>query len=314
MTIAFAIGLPAGISQRVFDAYQQGFWGSALLAVGRLAALAGILLCVFLKLGLPYLSATAMGIPFIATAAGSILIFKDRPWLVPSLRAVRWTALSGILRTGLTAVAIHVSYALVYSGPAIIIANRLGAAEVTPFAVTQKLLGVSNMLLAALVLPLWPAYGEAAARGDWSWVKKTVRRTMLLGAALQVPVFLAIAFGGRSIVRIWAGPAAVPDPWLLMAINIWYLLSAWNMCSQTALNGMNHLAGQATYGSLFAILGLGVAWWAVPHYGVNGVVFSVVLLCTVLTGLAQRAELRRVLRRHLTGVSIPAMDDVFSTP
>ncbi len=40
-------------------------------------------------------------------------------------------------------------------------------------AITQRLLGVIGMALALALGPLWPAFGEAKARGDIDWILLT---------------------------------------------------------------------------------------------------------------------------------------------
>ena len=188
---------------------------------------------------------------------------------------------------------------MIYSGPALIIGNRLGVAAFAPFAVAQKLLSTASIILTTTVLPLWPAYGEAAARGDWGWVTKTFRRTVLGGFIIQIPIFFLVAIFGQFIIRIWAGPEAVPDWTLLMALNLWYLIAVWNVCTSTILNGLDHMIGQSTYGPILASTALLTGLLLALVYGVAGVAISVALIAVLIGGICAGIELLWTLHKKM---------------
>jgi O-antigen/teichoic acid export membrane protein len=295
--IVFAIGLPVGIFQRVYDAYQQGYWANMWLTIGRVAAFLAVLLCVWFKLGLPALVGCSLGLPFVGMACGAFFLFRKMPWLGLSARFIDRQAMRTIFSTGTKAVIVQFAAVLISSGPALIIANRLEVAAVTPFAVTQKLLATSNIIINTVLMSLWSAYGEAAARNDWDWIKLTFRRSVKLGFAIQIPVFILIGFLGRFIIHVWAGPSAVPTWPLLMAINVWYLIVVWNNCAAITLNGLDHMIGQSIYGPIFASLGLIAGYWLGGAYGTVGVVWSVVCISIAGTAIGCGVELFSVLNK-----------------
>lgn len=301
MALTFALGLPCGLIQRIYNAYQRGYRATLWLSIGQVLGLLAILLCIYLELGLPWLAVCLMGMPLIALAFGGVSLFRQCPWLRPSFRSLSWRHLRPIAGTGSSAVAAQAAAVVLISGPLVLIANCLGTAAVTPFAVTQKLLGVSFVLLGMAVMPLWPAYGEAAERGDWAWVKRTFRRTLILGFSIQIPLFILLAVTGESIIRIWAGPDAVPTWSLLMAVNVWFLVGVVNICCSIALNGLDHLLGQAIYGPIFAVAACVAAYILLPTHGVAAAIWAVVLVGILPNGICAGFELTWVMatrRRH----------------
>jgi O-antigen/teichoic acid export membrane protein len=302
--ITFGFGLPCGLIQRIYIGYQDGYRADLWLTIGRVVALFGVLICIYFKLGLPLLSAIFMGSPFLLLLIGSIFFFRRHPWLKPSFGDVGYCCLRRIFGTGLTAVGAQVGYVMIYSGPALVIANRLGASAVTSFAVAQKLLGTAAIILTTVVLPLWPAYGEAAARGDWSWVMRTFKRTVLGGFIIQIPIFFLVAIFGRIVIRVWAGQEAVPDWTLLMALNVWYLVAVWNVCSSTILNGLDHMIGQSTYGPILAFAALLTGFFLAPRHGAAGVTISVALIAMLTGGICSGLELLWVLRKRVGNIRI----------
>jgi O-antigen/teichoic acid export membrane protein len=295
--IVFGFGLPVGIFQRVYNAYQQGYWANLWLTIGRVAGFFAVLICVLLKLGLPILVGCSMGLPFVCMACGAFFLFKKMPWLKISLGSITREAIRTIFSTGAKAVIVQLSAVLITNGPALIIANRFGVSAVTPFAIVQKLLATSNIIISTALLSLWSAYGEAAARNDWAWVKTTFRRSVKFGFAIQVPVFILIGFFGKFIIHIWAGEKAVPTWSLLMAVNVWYLIAVWNTCAAITLNGLDHMIGQAFYGPFFASLGLIASYWFAGLYGTVGVVWPVVCISIVGTAIGCGTELFLTLNK-----------------
>ena len=68
--------------------------------------------------------------------------------------------------------------AALLTAPAFLLAQTAGASAVAGFGVVQRICSVFVIASALLMTPLWPAYGEAYARGDHAWVRRTFRRSL----------------------------------------------------------------------------------------------------------------------------------------
>lgn len=296
MLIAFGFGLVAGMVQRIYTAHQRGYWGYAQMAVSNLLTLGGILLCIRLRMQLPILAVIFVAGPFLVPLAGSIVLFWRQEWLRPSFRKIRWVHTRDIFSIGTAAMWAQLATMVLVSGPAPVIANRIAVAAVTPFSVTQKLLGALTTVLMMSLWPLWPAYTEAAARGDWPWIHRTFWRTAKFSALIIVPCFAVTAVAGRWIIRLWTGQdAAVPSWSLLMAWNVWTMFRAWTVVCVVLLSGLNRLAGQATYGLTIALSGLVVAYLLAPT-GLEPAIWWMVLVGEGLLAVALTVEVMSVLK------------------
>ena len=56
-----------------------------------------------------------------------------------------------------------------------------------------QMFGLISTVLAMALSPLWPAYGEAIARGDHDWVKQTLYRSIIL--SVGVAACLSVGVG-----------------------------------------------------------------------------------------------------------------------
>ena len=298
LLVCIAIGLPAGLVTRVYNGFQEGYVPKLWIAVGRLLALGGVLLCVSQGLGLPWMAAAYTGVPFILLGLGGHALLWKRPWLVPSLAVVDRPAIARIAGTGIAAFAVQISLVLATSGIPLIIATQLGAEVLPPFAVTQRFLWLPTMLVGVLVYPLWPAYREALARGDRGFLRAGLRRSLKQAALIQLPFVAIMLLWGQDIILLWTGKAeVVPEPSLLYALCTWSLLTTFSMVCMILLFGWERIAGQAAYALLTALAALVVCYYRAADWGPNGIAWGLVLICGLPRALFYGLEVWVQMRR-----------------
>ena len=255
--IVFAISLPLGMIQRILDAHQNGLVTNILLSMGRVLSLASVFLCISYQLPLPIMAGLYMGMPFVLLGLGGVYIFWTNAIFRPSLFKIRRRYIRQIASTGSLALFAQIGSTLMNSGPLLLLTSQFGAVAVVPFAITQRLLSMPTLILSTVLAPLWPAYGEAYARGDAKWIKSTFKKSMLFTAMISVPIFIVLSFYGQLIIEFWSqNKDAVPSWELLMVCNIWALFLAIIRVFSMFLNGLNHFKGQAIYGLICPVLAL----------------------------------------------------------
>jgi O-antigen/teichoic acid export membrane protein len=100
--LTFALGLPFGSVQRVQMGLQDGYWAQLANIAGSLLGLAGLVLALRLRAGLPWLILAITGAPVIVSAVNGLLYFvARRPSLRPRLTRMKWGAARKLLSTGL---------------------------------------------------------------------------------------------------------------------------------------------------------------------------------------------------------------------
>lgn len=291
--IAFGIGLPAGMIQKIYLAFQRGYWAHLQIAGGMLFSFLGVLVCFWMELGLPAVVFVYFVGRFIFTFLGSILFFRAHPHLRPSPRALEWTKLCEIFRYGIAAIGAGVASAFTRSGPALVIANRLSTAAVTPLVVTQRLTEAVSIIFIAALQPLWPAYTEAAARGEWKWVNRTFRKSLWLWAVMYLPLAGVLLVFGSPLIRLWTqSPEAVPGFELMAAMVCFSILLGLAKTMAMLLNGLNRMGGQATYGLFVCVLSLGLGWYIAPDYGIAAVLWSVALIGVGLKAVGMALQIK----------------------
>lgn len=303
--IAFAIVMPLGLVQYICIAYQRGYLASASLAIANLLAFIGILIGIGAQQPVWWFVfvVTVAPVP-VYFVVGSVMLSR-KPWLRPAFHAISLRELGRVVRLGLPGFGAQTGSTLMLQGPTLVIASVLGAAAVGPFALSQQLLSVVNVVLNVALMPLWPAYGEAAARRDLVWIKHTFVRSLWASLLIVGATSVMVALFGRTVIRLWTGrPDIVPTFSLLMACNVWAVVESWNRVCSMLLNGLGRMSGQAIYGVILSVIAMASGFQLGRTIGVAGVVWITVILASTLRGAFLSGEVfvvMRTLNRLATG-------------
>jgi len=253
--LVFAAGLPAGLIQRIFIAYQDGATLNILLIIGRILGLLSVFVCVYTQQSLVIIAALYMGIPLVVVTFGGIRLFWLKPWLRPNFSWLSVDVSKDILRIGGLALFAQIGFSIMSTGPLLVLSSQYGAKAVVPYILTQRLLSVVQMMISVGVAPLWPAYGEAWVRGDVLWIKHTFYKSLKISISIALPAFVFFMVFGQSIISIWADTSeAVPTIALLFGCNALMVTGAWNSAFSAMLNGLDKFKGQAIYGLALPIV------------------------------------------------------------
>jgi O-antigen/teichoic acid export membrane protein len=284
--VCFALNMPLGIVQRVQMGYQEGFVSYLWQMAGSLTGLGGLLVAMHLKSGLPWLVLAMSGGPLFASLLNWLAQFVwSRPWLFPRWRFSCTTAAQKIFGTGILFVILQLASAFAFATDNIVVAQVLGPGAVTQYAVPMKMFAVLGVAAALMYAPLWPAYGEAVARGDVEWVKRTLVRSLGMTLLLCGLPAVVLVFWGKAIVHLWVGPEIQPPFLLLLGMGIWAVLVGLGSALAMFLNGANILKFQVVCAALMAGAALVLKIWLAKQAGVAGVIWGTVIAYSVFSAL-----------------------------
>ncbi len=183
--------------------------------------------------------------------------------------------------------------------PEVISAQLHGTGAVGPLASVGRLLVVLLAIYQAVLMPFWPALGEAFHQGDVEWVKRIARRTGIWVIVIWMGGVLGLVVFGAIFVRLFTGSQDYSTPGLIavacaqsLGQGLWTWLSV--------LMGALSLQRQQVKAAAIAALSyLPLALFAGTHAGPAGVAAAqaaALILCGFPAGLF-------LLTRHLSGRS-----------
>ena len=294
--VCFACAIPLGVVQRVQMGLQQGFTASLWQCMGSLCALVGVLLAIHLQGGLAWLVLALAGAPLLAALLNSVhFYFRRQPGLRPRLAFFAAVDAQRLARMGALFFVLQVTVAVAYTSDSLVIAQLSGAAAVAEYAVPEKMFGLITLVIAMVLAPLWPAYGEAIASGDHAWVRRTLRRSGLMAVGFAALAAVCLLLAGPLLLRLWVGDAVAASFMLMLALAIWKVVEAGGNAVAVYLNGAHVIGFQVVVAVAFAVGALALKFLLIPLYGVAGAVWATVVAYLVLVAVPYALFLPRLV-------------------
>lgn len=275
--------LALSIIPRIQMGYQEGYLNSIWQGFASLLGLVGLVAIVRLEAGLPWLVLVIAGAPVIENLLNGVGLFAfQRARLLPKWRYIDRSFSWQILSIGFLFLVLQVANAVIYYADNIIIARTLGPEVVTHYAVPSRLFWIVSNSLYMVLAPLWPAYGEASARGDNLWVRTTLIKTVLLILVLcSLASSFLIVFGER-ILEVWTGSRVVFSLSLMIGLGVWATLSSVITSIAMFLNAMEKIFFQSVFSFVVAVLSVAVKISIVRSFGLLGIVWSNIICSLIL--------------------------------
>ncbi len=214
------LALPCNLGSKLLAGYQELHRTAYAAGAGALASLLGLAVGIALHVSMPVLYLMSIGCITFASLTLLLLTIWRKPWLCRRWSSIDFRSATELLDSGSSFFLIQVAAVVVFSSDNIIVSHYLGASEVTPYSVTWRVAGLAAMLQSLIFPALWPAYAEAYARHEYQWIRQAFSRTMKGILGLNIACALGLVCVGRGFIRLWAGVAAVPDMYLILAMAL----------------------------------------------------------------------------------------------
>jgi len=298
--IWFVLNIPLNVIPRIQFGLQRAYWSQIISAGGNVLSLLGVILVIVLHGSLTWLVFASTFGTIAGTLINGWVLFHGAPWLLPSFKSYRIAAAGKILRQGLMFFVLQCAQVLGFTSDNVVLTQVLGAASVAVYSVPQKLFSFSSQLIIIGMLPMWPAYGEALARRDFAWVKKTFWNSLLTTLSIAIPFCVLLAATGSWIIRVALGKSLHIPTALFWTLAAWgVVLAAW-VPMTTLLNGAGSLKLRAPVTVFSSLVNLGLSIYLTRRFGVIGV-----CLGSIITQVAIIFPLCALLIRNL----FKSMDD-----
>ena len=269
---AILINIPLSLVQRVQYAYQQVAQSNIWQAAGTILSVGVAWAAVSAGLAPTIVIAAAVSGPIISNIANSLWVYSrtGRP-LSPRLSSVDRSVIATMFRLGGQFFVLSIITSVALNADNLIIAHSLGLAAVTAYAVPVKMFMALGLMVTLINLPLWPANGDALARGEYGWVRKTTARmTLLSGAAVLLPALALFLFGDR-VLSTWLKADLHGSPWLFLWLGLWWVLLATASPRFMVQNASGLVMPQLVGWVLYLVLSVPAKLLVAHTFGVAGV-------------------------------------------
>ncbi|SCL73990.1 Membrane protein involved in the export of O-antigen and teichoic acid [Micromonospora peucetia] len=284
---AFVVNVPLSLVVRVQFAYQQVAQSNLWQALGGLSAVPLVLLAVHVDMPpVGVVTASVTG-PVLTNLLTSCWVYgRALPQLRPRLRAADRGEARELVALGGLFFLLTIVMSVANNADSLLIAHVLQMRDVTDFAVAARLFAQVGILVSLVNVPLWTANGDALARGEIDWVRRTSRRMTIVSSSMAVVLGGGLVFAGGPLLGAWAGIRLEGGGLLLAGLACWWvLLAAMSPCFMVQ-NAAGVIRPQLLGWTAYLAVSIPLKWYAAGRYGVAAVPITgaLVYLLTVVPG------------------------------
>jgi O-antigen/teichoic acid export membrane protein len=273
--------------------YESYFWQSGALVV----ALAGIYLVAPSHGTIPAVS-SAFFLPLGLVAVVACIVFfgvQERA-IAPSPRHFTRSRVGEIGRVGVAVFGLQIISSITFFSDPILLGVVLGPEAVAELAVPARLFNMVSLAVSVVTVPLWPAYADAIARGDIGWVRRTLRRSLVIALCISCAGSATIVLLHRPILHLWMGPEFSASLWMIVGLGMWCIVESTGNAVGMFLNASNKFRLQLWLASLLLVVSLTMRTLAAMWFGQAAVPFASVIAYLGCVLIPVLALMRRILR------------------
>lgn len=293
-----ALRLPAAVVGCIYQAYQEGYAYQLCSIAGGLLGAMGLVLAIQAQAGLPWLTGAFLGGLLMTDLIAAIYLFGwRRAWLRPAPRYFHLAEARALLRHGALFWVAQVSAVLMLQMDLLIVARLFGASTVAGYGTGLRLFALIGAVQTAFIAPYWAAYGEAAARGDGAWLRRTFARSIKLSLFWSVPAALALCLAMPWVLQLLVTPDVTVGWHLRLAVMTTEVVNSVARCVSVLLNGLGAIRLQAVLGPVGGAVNLLLSWLLAQQLGAPGVAWATTICLLLFWVMAMGNEARRCVRR-----------------
>ncbi len=278
----FSISIPLSIPRCVYNAYQQGYTYQLWVGLGNILSLGSLFISQYYHANLAWLLGTFFGMKIVGDLlAGGHLFYIYQPWLLPKLSNCNLDIFRDLTKVGFQFWIAQICSICIFQTDLIIIAQLFGAVEVGTYGIFLKLFSTIDVVSSSFLLPLWPAYSDAKAKGDYQWIQKKLRNSMVAVSIWSIGAGGILTICSPIIIRYLAGKDLNFPPSLPGYMLLTYILISLANTTAMLVNGLGELRLQSFVAPISAIVNLILSILLGKAIGVQGVTLATAI-CTLV--------------------------------
>ncbi len=239
--------------------------------------------------------------PTLVTIIASFICFSDRFKKVsPSWKYIKLGYIKDLMSLGYKFFIINIQVVVLYCSTNILISYVSSPIEVTRYSIACQLMNVAMMAYTIITSPLWPAYTDAYARNDYSWMI-TTRNRMKKILLLSLLGCLVLVVLSKPIYTIWINDQ-VEVPYLMtIVVGLYVMAYCWMNLNCTLLVGMSKIHIETIIVSIGMLLHIPISIILGRLIGAYGVITSLIVI-NFSYAIIMNLQVNKLLNRTAEGI------------
>lgn len=277
LAIIFSVNLPFTIVERFQEGNQAGYLNSFWQSLGNIIALLGMLIIIWLKLGLPFLVIASFGIPTLIRIVNFCYQFYFKSiWAKPRYCMINKPTIHNLFNVGFVFFILNIFNVFGVHSDNFIISSTMGASSVGLYSILQKL-SLIALIFWSFTTSLWPAYSEAIARKDFGWVRKTIKRSLILSFFSGILIGIIIILFGKILISILTKGLFEPSTQLLVGFAFYIFINGFISSFAVIFNASFLFKKQMLYFIMASLVSFGLKFVLGSHFGVLGIIWATII-------------------------------------
>ena len=272
--VGVAINVPLGSAQSAWQALQRGWISASWDLVQTIFLITGLVLAVRFTSDLRIY----VLIVYAALLSASALNMASLLISHPEIRPISWMAsierLKTVTSTGFRYFILSVFDALSYLLDNVIALQLLGAAASAKMLIAQRVCVAATGLLMVVAQPLWPAFVDAAARGDRHWIYRALARGSLLVTSAAVAGSCVVVLFGSALLQMWLKTNIGIDQSLLWVMGLWIVSVSLVRVQILLLNALRIMRFQIVIFTVATLISVWLKFVLAHRFGIAGILFA----------------------------------------
>lgn len=203
--------------------------------------------------------------------------------LKPSIKYFDKSVIKEIVGIGSKFLVLQIAIILLFTTDNLIISKFLGVAEVTPYQLSNKLLGICQIILGIILVPLWSHIIKLKTNNNTKEIKETIKKIIIVFIILAL-VTVVLGFLSRKIIKVWVGESIFISVKMIICMVIYNILHMWCNIFQSILNGLNKLNGQVIVYIIATIINIPISIIFVKNtqLGSAGVILGTIVSLSIV--------------------------------
>lgn len=224
-------------------------------------------------------------------------IWNQYQYLRPTYKSFSKDRLKCISNTGIKFFLIQISGMILYSTDSVIITRLFGPANVTPYQTAFSAFAIVNALYSAALSPLWAQYAIEKERGNYRWIKKTIRKLEKFMLIIGI-ILLTGSVCYKPVSIVWLQKKLDYDNGLITAMAVYNFCYIGASIYSTACNGMGRINLQLYLSIISAVLNIPLSLYFgyVLHMRSTGVLLATVV-CILVVAVPMAVDAHQYLNK-----------------
>jgi len=204
------------------------------------------------------------------------------------------------MNLGIKFFVIQIGLIFYYNCDNLIISHILGPQAVTPYNIALRYFNVITLVSSILMTPFWSAFTDAHAKGDFQWIKDTVRKLekICLLIFLGSIVMLLIS---PIVYHVWIGDKVDIPLELSAVVAICLVLRAFRTIYCYYMNGVGKIMLQVYLTIIAGLVNVPLAILLCKKMGATGVILATTLVC-IVSAYFEITQYRKLINNTAKGI------------